>query len=216
MKIKISTKDLEKYLQQQYPNNKNIKLKVYDPCNCEHPDGKHLQFILPDFFEVEIPDTEPPINRYRCESCQSYGIGKHRCQFQCQVCGKAVNPQVKHECHGQNEKQYDFNIEISRDDTKMDGFAAYAIGSIHKGTAKILINLRSTLIAYHVEKLSEKDFQETMITNLMHEFGHAMEDLFGKEFDHDFIDKATEEYLKKERPNIEQEINKRFSRAIKR
>ena len=57
MKIKIPTKDLEKYLSSQY-QGKNMKLKAYyEYCaTCEHPDAKHLQFVLPEFFEIEVKD----------------------------------------------------------------------------------------------------------------------------------------------------------------
>ena len=59
MKIKIPTKDLEKYLSEQY-QGKNMKLKAYyEYCaTCEHPDAKRLQFVVPDFFEIEIPDEQ--------------------------------------------------------------------------------------------------------------------------------------------------------------
>ena len=56
------------------------------------------------------------------------------------------------------------------------------------------MNVYATFAAAVSNNTNAKEF---IIQNLMHEFGHALEEYFGKEFDEDFIEKTVESYFEK-------------------
>lgn len=88
------------------------------------------------------------------------------------------------------------SIRIFRDDN-LQGFAAYHAQD-ESETKTILMNVYATF-ATSVE--NDIDAKEFIIQNLMHEFGHALEEYYQKEFDEDFIEKAVQSYFDKYHPD---------------
>lgn len=81
-------------------------------------------------------------------------------------------------------------IQITRDDT-IDGFACYCAQNPDT-EKKVLMNVHATIAAAVGNDLN---VVETMIGNLMHEFGHALEEYFQKEFDEEFIERVVDSYF---------------------
>lgn len=88
------------------------------------------------------------------------------------------------------------SIKIYRDDN-LEGFAAYHAQD-ESETKTILMNVYATFAASVENNIDVKEF---IIQNLMHEFGHALEEYYQKEFDEDFIEKAVQSYFDKYRPD---------------
>ena len=80
-------------------------------------------------------------------------------------------------------------LEIWKDDN-CDGFAAWCAESSNN-KPMIVLNLGASLMA-SIESNTEP--KELIIENLMHEFGHFLEELFKKDFDEEFIEKVIESY----------------------
>jgi len=93
------------------------------------------------------------------------------------------------------QKGGQLNIKIYRDDN-IEGFAAYCAQD-DKDTKTILMNVYATLAASVDNQIDAKEF---IIQNLMHEFGHALEEYYEKEFDENFIEKAVQTYFDKYKP----------------
>lgn len=83
-------------------------------------------------------------------------------------------------------------LRVERDDT-IDGFAAYCADDSN-GDRIILMNIFATFACSVENDINAKEF---IIQNLMHEFGHALEEYFNKEYDEDFIEKAIQTYFDK-------------------
>lgn len=83
-------------------------------------------------------------------------------------------------------------LEIWKDD-ECEGFAAFCAGS-SKDKPMIVLNVGSTLLAAIENNIDPK---ELFIENLMHEFGHFLEELMGKEFDEELIEKCIQSYRDK-------------------
>lgn len=88
------------------------------------------------------------------------------------------------------------SIRIFRDDN-LQGFAAYHAQD-ESETKTILMNVYATFAASVENDIDAKEF---IIQNLMHEFGHALEEYYQKEFDEDFIEKAVQSYFDKYHPD---------------
>ena len=84
-------------------------------------------------------------------------------------------------------------LEIWRDD-ECEGFGGFCIGSSKDKKAMIVLNVGAILMASQENDL---DTKEVIITTLVHEFGHYLEEIFNKNFDEDFIEEITESYRKK-------------------
>jgi hypothetical protein len=92
-----------------------------------------------------------------------------------------------------SEKQGRLHLRVERDDT-IDGFAAYCVKDDDNSEGIILMNIYATFAASVEHGIDAKEF---IIQNLMHEFGHALEQYFEKEYDEDFIEKAVQTYFEK-------------------
>ena len=88
------------------------------------------------------------------------------------------------------------HIKIYRDDN-VEGFAAYCAQDDNE-TKTILMNVYATFAASVENNIDAKEF---IIQNLMHEFGHALEEYYNKNFDEDFIEKAVQTYFDKYKPD---------------
>lgn len=88
------------------------------------------------------------------------------------------------------------HIKIYRDDN-IEGFAAYCAQDKNE-TKTILMNVYATFAASVENDIDAKEF---IIQNLMHEFGHALEEYYNKNFDEDFIEKAVQTYFDKYHPD---------------
>lgn len=82
-------------------------------------------------------------------------------------------------------------IRVERADD-FEGFAAYLIGTCKNPI--FLMNIYALLNMSVQEKLPTKEIKEIVITSLMHEFGHLLEEQLEKEFDEEFIQKVSEEW----------------------
>lgn len=94
------------------------------------------------------------------------------------------------------QKGENINIKIYRDDN-IEGFAAYCAQDKNE-TKTILMNVYATFTASVENDIDAKEF---IIQNLMHEFGHALEEYYNKNFDEDFIEKAVQTYFDKYHPD---------------
>lgn len=74
----------------------------------------------------------------------------------------------------------------------MDGFSAYAASPQRDGKRVVLLNVYATLLASIEEGLS---FKETILTNLMHEFGHAMQQYLDMEFAEEQVERNIQTYI---------------------
>ena len=82
----------------------------------------------------------------------------------------------------------------------LNAFGAYLRPSVKEGKAKIFID--GKMIFKEGELLIDGEpydppnstKKEMLIETIMHEFGHALEDLFDVEFGEDFIEKCVEKY----------------------
>ena len=83
-------------------------------------------------------------------------------------------------------------LEIWKDDD-CEGFAAFCAGS-SKDKPMIVLNIGATLMACIENNIEPK---EILIENLMHEFGHFLEELMDKEFDEELIEKIIQSYRDK-------------------
>ena len=83
-------------------------------------------------------------------------------------------------------------LEIWKDDD-FEGFAAFCAGS-SKDKPMIVLNIGATLMACIENNIEPK---EILIENLMHEFGHFLEELMDKEFDEELIEKIIQSYRDK-------------------
>ena len=83
-------------------------------------------------------------------------------------------------------------LEIWKDDD-CEGFAAFCAGS-SKDKPMIVLNIGATLMACIENNIEPK---EILIENLMHEFGHFIEELMDKEFDEELIEKIIQSYRDK-------------------
>lgn len=83
-------------------------------------------------------------------------------------------------------------MEIWKDD-ECEGFAAFCAGS-STDRPMIVLNVGSTLLAAIENNIDPK---ELIIENLMHEFGHFIEELMKKEFDEELIEKCIQSYRDK-------------------
>jgi len=95
-----------------------------------------------------------------------------------------------------------FKFEIRKCDG-MHAFGAYVSGSAKEGKAIILID--GEMVFGEGELLADGEPYDPsnatrktiLIETLMHEFGHALEELLDTEFDEDFIEKCVESYREK-------------------
>lgn len=83
-------------------------------------------------------------------------------------------------------------LEIWKDDD-CEGFAAFCAGS-SKDKPMIVLNVAATLMVCIENNISPK---ELFIENMMHEFGHFLEELMEKEFDEEMIEKIIQSYREK-------------------
>ncbi len=89
------------------------------------------------------------------------------------------------------------SIQIFRDDSCTEGFAAYLTPSLTRdGVAQILLNIEATFGAC-VEYPKDLNAKEVLIENIMHEVGHSLEEYFKLEFDEERIERIVESYRMK-------------------
>ncbi len=87
-----------------------------------------------------------------------------------------------------------FVISVVRYDA-LDGFGGYLSNSIKEGDGVILLNVEGTIQACTENDISIK---EAMISTLMHEVGHALEDWYDVEFSEDRMERIVEEYYRED------------------
>jgi len=98
------------------------------------------------------------------------------------------------------ETKQRLEIEIRKTDDLEEGFAAYLVGSVKDKKPIILLNVFTTFATSIGEGLTTADTKQIIIESIMHEFGHAMEEFFDKEFDEEFIERAILTYREKYEP----------------
>lgn len=82
----------------------------------------------------------------------------------------------------------------------LDAFGAYLRPSAKNGEAKIFIDGKAIfkdgelLVDGKEFNLCNDIKKEILIETLMHEFGHALEDFFDKEFGEEFIENCVQKY----------------------
>lgn len=71
-------------------------------------------------------------------------------------------------------------------------FAGYLSGSVKEPEAKIVVNIEAMVNAaaeYH----EEVSFEEIFTTSVVHEMLHAIQELYGREFDESEVERAVED-----------------------
>lgn len=88
-----------------------------------------------------------------------------------------------------------FKIKVIRYED-IDAFGAYATTSVKKDEGLVLLNVESNLLA----SLDEPDisFKEMIVSTLMHEIGHALEEWFDMEFSEDRLENIIDSYYQKQ------------------
>ena len=91
-------------------------------------------------------------------------------------------------------------IRVWRDDT-IPAFGGWAAGSLKDGQPTILLNVGACLIGGFDEAgnpmpATTEDRKWLMITTLMHEFGHALQEFYDLEFTEDRIEQLATDYEK--------------------
>lgn len=92
------------------------------------------------------------------------------------------------------------HLEIQKADG-MQGFAAYQVSGARSKRKVILLNVYASLASAVEYSRNKKELTNEvkviMITNLMHEFGHVMEEWFGREFNEEFVEGIVDSYMEK-------------------
>jgi len=96
----------------------------------------------------------------------------------------------------------ELNITIQKADD-IEAFGAFVAGSVNDEKPTILLNMNAIISTVVSE--GDVDAKEILISTLVHEFGHALEEFFNKEFDEGFIEKVTESYEQSHRLRREQD-----------
>lgn len=76
----------------------------------------------------------------------------------------------------------------------LKGFAAYEVSPAKSENKKVLLNVYATFLSSLEADMPAK---EIMIQNLMHEFGHILEQWFGLNFSEKRMHKFTDSYIEK-------------------
>lgn len=89
-------------------------------------------------------------------------------------------------------------VRVWRDDS-IPAFGAWCAGSLKDGNPAVLLNVEACLSPCVTEdgeevKSSVEEKKWLMITTLLHEFGHALQEFFGMEFEEDRLERIVEEY----------------------
>lgn len=87
----------------------------------------------------------------------------------------------------------EINIKIWRDNS-LPAFAAWCAGSLESEGA-ILLNVRAH---FDAARDLDDDAFALMMQTLTHEFGHALEEYFGREFDEERVQQLAESYAGEE------------------
>ncbi len=90
-------------------------------------------------------------------------------------------------------KKTKLHIEIQKADG-MQGFAAYQVSPAKSNKKVVLLNVIATLALAEEEEL---DAKEIMLGNLMHEFGHILQEWLDLEFSEDQVEKFVQSYAEK-------------------
>lgn len=85
-------------------------------------------------------------------------------------------------------------IEIQKADGMQEGFAAYRVSPAISKERVVLLNVYATLLSSLENELDPK---ELILENLMHEFGHAMQEFLDLEFSEEIIEKIIKSYCDK-------------------
>ena len=84
------------------------------------------------------------------------------------------------------------NLKVSISNSEdIPAFAAFLSPSAKQGNIKILINIKSSILACAEEK--ELDFYELISDSTVHELLHAFQELYKKAFDEDQVKDAIEQ-----------------------
>ena len=98
-------------------------------------------------------------------------------------------------------EQKKFKIEIVREDG-IDGFGAYLHPTLTRdGKAHVILDIEGIAIACLTEDIS---FKEMLLTTVLHEFAHVLEEFYGLEFSEDRVEALLEVYAKKYQDEYEQ------------
>jgi len=95
----------------------------------------------------------------------------------------------------------DITFKVIRKDD-MPAFGGWKVGSLLKQDPVILLNVAAAFDPYpedingEVQEMDAKERRYLLIETLMHEFGHALEEFFGEEFDDERIEQIVEDYRK--------------------
>jgi hypothetical protein len=93
----------------------------------------------------------------------------------------------------QQEPRTLLKIQVRKSDG-MQGFAAYKIGTAKQKKAVMLMNIYASWACALEHDIPITEF---LAENLMHEFGHALQDYLGMEFTESFVEKVTNSYREK-------------------
>lgn len=99
-------------------------------------------------------------------------------------------------------------IRVWRDDA-IPAFGGWAAGSLKDGQPTILLNVAACMMGGFDEEgnpieATTKDRKWLMISTLMHEFGHALQEFFDLEFTEERIEEMATEYEKFYRSQVAQ------------
>lgn len=89
-------------------------------------------------------------------------------------------------------------IRVYRDDS-IPAFGAWCAGSLKEGEPTLLLNVAACLIPCVLEDGTDvnhtvEEKKWLMISTLMHEFGHALQEFFDLEFTEEGIEKIADDY----------------------
>ena len=96
----------------------------------------------------------------------------------------------------------EISITVVKDE-KMPAFGAYLWGSSKEGEPIIKINLRSSLMAALADPPAGVTFRRNLVTSIMHELGHHLEERLGLEVDEAWVESVCDLYANEEAPECE-------------
>ncbi len=74
----------------------------------------------------------------------------------------------------------------------MPAFAGYLSGSVKEPEAKIVVNIEA-MVSAAADRENEISFEELFTASVVHEMLHAVQELYGREFDEEEVENVLEQ-----------------------
>lgn len=75
---------------------------------------------------------------------------------------------------------------------EMPAFAGYLSGSVKEPEAKIVVNIEA-MVSAAADRENEISFEELFTASVVHEMLHAVQELYGREFDEEEVENVLEQ-----------------------